>query len=81
MSFFLAISLMISTVFIQNVSNSFLPTLHAQIQDRIEIMKILLDDAMDAVKKKDTSKAMTRLALASQESARKQDLVIGWTQI
>jgi hypothetical protein len=58
---------MVSTVFIQNVSNSFLPTLHAQTQDKIEIMKILLEDAMDAVKKKDTSKAMTRLVLASQE--------------
>lgn len=63
---FLMISLIISPLLFQSFSIQFLTNLHAQAPNRINLARILLDDALDALKKNDATKALMRLNLASQ---------------
>jgi hypothetical protein len=74
-------SLIVSIIIFQNLSNSFLPNLHAQIQDKITIAKILLDDALDAVKKKDAPKGTNASHLGKSRGICKRNSVINSIEI
>ncbi|HEY7078904.1 MAG TPA: hypothetical protein VH500_04320 [Nitrososphaeraceae archaeon] len=63
----LMIGFIISPLLFQSFPIQFLRSLYAQSPDKITLAKILLDDALDAVKKNDAAKALIRLNLASQE--------------